>query len=79
MRELRQQLTNALLMIVTVAVVVAAAINFQQQSKFHTPDDGVTWVDRMVSTAGGRSRSRLQCTSLPAARRKRPASTKATA
>jgi len=46
MRELRQQLTNALLMIVTVAVVVAAAINFQQQSKFHMPDDGVTWVDR---------------------------------
>ena len=48
MRELRQQLTNALLMIVTVAVVVAAAINFQQQSKYHLPDDGVTWVDRMM-------------------------------
>jgi len=46
MRELRQQLVNALLMIVTVAAVVAAAINFQQQSKFHMPDDGVTWVDR---------------------------------
>ncbi len=49
MRELRQQLTNALLMIITVAVVVAAAINFQQQSKFHTPDDGVTWIDRQVA------------------------------
>src|ERR1051325_5580091 len=48
MRELRQQLVNALLMIVTVAVVVAAGINFQQQSKFHMPDDGATWVDRMV-------------------------------
>jgi two-component system NtrC family sensor kinase len=46
MRELRQQLTNALLMIITVAAVVAAALNFQQQSKYHTPDDGVTWVDR---------------------------------
>ena len=46
MRELRQQLVNALLMIVTVAAVIAAAINFQQQSKFHMPDDGVTWVDR---------------------------------
>ena len=33
-------------MIVTVAAVVAAAINFQQQSKFHMPDDGVTWVDQ---------------------------------
>src|SRR5882724_5381551 len=49
MRELRQQLTNALLMIITVAAVVAAAINFQQQSKFHMPDDGVTWVDKMTS------------------------------
>jgi two-component system NtrC family sensor kinase len=49
MRELRQQLTNALLMIVTVAAVVAAAINFQQQSRFHMPDDGVTWVDRQVA------------------------------
>ncbi len=48
MRELRQQLTNALLMIVTVAAVVAAAINFQQQSKFHMPDDGITWADRLV-------------------------------
>ena len=49
MRELRQQLTNALLMIVTVAAVVAAAINFQQQSKFHMPDDGATWADQLVS------------------------------
>jgi two-component system, NtrC family, sensor kinase len=49
MRELRQQLTNALLMIVTVAAVVAAAINFQQQSKFHMPDDGVTWVDQQIA------------------------------
>ncbi len=49
MRELRQQLTNALLMIVTVAAVVAAAINFQQQSKYHMPDDGVTWVDQMAT------------------------------
>ena len=48
MRELRQQLTNALLMIITVAAVVAAGINFQQQSKFRMPDDGVTWVDRLV-------------------------------
>ena len=38
--------TNALLVIVTVAAVVAAALNFEQQSKFHLPDDGVTWVDR---------------------------------
>jgi PAS domain S-box-containing protein len=46
MKELKQQFANALLVIVTVAVVVAAAINFQQQSRFHLPDDGVTWLDR---------------------------------
>src|SRR4051794_30935906 len=45
MKELRQQLVNALLVIITVAAVVAAAINLQQQNKFHLPDDGVTWLD----------------------------------
>src|SRR5262245_13301551 len=48
MRELRRQLAAGLLMIVMVAAVVAAAINFNQQRKFHLPDDGVTWVDRLV-------------------------------
>jgi two-component system, NtrC family, sensor kinase len=46
MRELRQQLVSGLLVILTLAAVVAAAVNFQQQSKFHLPDDGVTWLDR---------------------------------
>jgi two-component system NtrC family sensor kinase len=46
-RELKQQLVSALLVIVTVAAVVAAAINLQQQSRFHLPDDGVTWSDQM--------------------------------
>src|ERR1700751_633309 len=46
MSELKQQLVGALLVIVTVAAVAPAAINFQQQSKFHLPDDGITWVDR---------------------------------
>ena len=46
MREFRQQLVSALLVILTVAAVVAAAINFQQQSKFALPDDGVSWVDQ---------------------------------
>src|SRR5262249_9123699 len=48
MRELKQQLVGALLVIVTVAAAVAAAINFQQQGKFHLPDDGVTWVDQVT-------------------------------
>src|SRR6185437_11972442 len=45
MRELKQQLVSALLVILTVAAVIAAAINFQQQSRYHLPDDGVTWID----------------------------------
>src|SRR5579863_2535921 len=54
MRELKQQLASALLVIVTVAAIVAAAINFQQQSRFHLPDDGVTWVDQEAGgTASG--------------------------
>jgi len=46
MKELKQQFANALLVILTVALVVAAAINFQQQSRFHLPDDGITWIDQ---------------------------------
>jgi len=46
MRELKIQFSSALLMILTVAAVVCAFINFQQQSRFRLPDDGVTWVDR---------------------------------
>ncbi len=46
MRELKDQLISALLVIVTVAAVISAGINFQQQRRFHLPDDGVTWVDR---------------------------------
>ncbi len=48
MKELKQQLVSALLVILTLAAVVAAAVNFTQQSKFHLPDDGVTWVDHNV-------------------------------
>ena len=46
MRELRQQLINALLAVVTVAALIAAVINFQQQAKFRLPVDGATWVDQ---------------------------------
>lgn len=46
MREIKDQLISALLVIVTVAAVISAGINFQQQRRFHLPDDGVTWVDR---------------------------------
>ena len=53
MKELKQQLVSALLVIVAVAAVVAAAINLQQQSLFHLPDDGVTWIEDAVG--GGRA------------------------
>ena len=46
MRGLQSQLVGALLVVVTVAAVSCALVNFQQQSKFRLPDDGVTWVDR---------------------------------
>ena len=46
MRELKDQLISALLVILTVAAVISAGINFEQQRKFHLPDDGVMWVDR---------------------------------
>jgi PAS domain S-box-containing protein len=46
MKELKQQLVGALLVILAVAAVIAAVINLQQQSKFHLPDDGITWIDQ---------------------------------
>ena len=48
MRELKQQLVSAVLVIVTLAAMIAAGINFQQQGKFHLPDDGVTWLDQSM-------------------------------
>lgn len=50
MRELKDQLVSALLVILTSAAVVAAALNLQQQNRFHQPEDGVTWVDEVEST-----------------------------
>src|SRR5712691_5504857 len=54
MKELKQQFVSALLVIVTVATMIAAAINLQQQSRFHLPDDGATWMDQ--AGAAGESR-----------------------
>ena len=53
MRELKLQFVSALLVIVTVAAVLAAALNFQQQSRYHLPDDGVTWVDQIGAGQSG--------------------------
>src|SRR5689334_19080918 len=48
-QELKFQLSTAILTILTVAAIIAAAINFDQQRKFRLPDDGVTWVDHQKS------------------------------
>ena len=46
LQELKFQLSTAVLTIVTVAAGVAAVINFQQQTRFRLPEDGVTWIDQ---------------------------------
>ncbi len=51
MRELKAQLAGALLIILTAAVAISAAISFQQHRQFRLPDDGVTWVDRKDAEA----------------------------
>src|SRR5579864_1443401 len=51
MKELKQQFVSALLVVLTVAAVIAAAINFQQQSRFRLSDDGITWIDRGTDPA----------------------------
>lgn len=71
MRELKVQLGNALLVVLTVAAIIAAGINFQQQSKYRLPDDGVAWTDigsgkakkveaQIVSTEGPGHRAGLK-------------------
>jgi nitrogen-specific signal transduction histidine kinase len=44
--ELKRQFVSALLVLLTVAAVSCAVINFQQQSLYHLPEDGAIWVDR---------------------------------
>ena len=51
MRDLKTQFASALLFVLTVAAVCCAVINFHQQSLYHLPDDGVTWVDRAAGNS----------------------------
>lgn len=46
LRDLKTQLVSALLVILTMAAVCCAVVNFRQQSLSRLADDGVTWVDR---------------------------------
>ncbi|MGC4048206.1 MAG: PDZ domain-containing protein [Paludibaculum sp.] len=45
MKELKSQFVGALLVILTVTAVICAGVNYQQQARFHLPDDGATWMD----------------------------------
>jgi hypothetical protein len=45
-QELKFQLSTAILTLLTLIAGVSAIINFQQQTRFRLPDDGVIWVDR---------------------------------
>jgi two-component system, NtrC family, sensor kinase len=49
LRDLKTQFVSALLFVLTVAAVCCALVNFRQQTMYHLPDDGVTWVDRTGS------------------------------
>jgi two-component system, NtrC family, sensor kinase len=49
LRDLKTQFASALLFVLTVAAVCCAVINFHQQSLYHLPDVGVTWVDRAAA------------------------------
>lgn len=45
MKELKRQFVSALLAILSLAALVAAGLNFQQQGLYHPPDDGAIWND----------------------------------
>lgn len=46
MSEFKHQFAGALLVVLTVAAVFAALINFQEQQKYRLPTDGVLWMER---------------------------------
>ncbi len=48
MKDIKVQISSALLVILTAAAIVSAGINLQQQSRFRLPEDGITWVDRQA-------------------------------
>ena len=52
MKELKAQIVNALLVIVTVGAVICAAINYQQQRRYKLPDDGATWMEEPADRPG---------------------------
>ena len=53
LQELKFQLSSAILTVVTIAAVVAACLNYDQNRKFPLPDDGATWVDGQTAAGAG--------------------------
>jgi PAS domain S-box-containing protein len=45
-KDLKNQLVSALLVVLTAAGLISAGINFQKNRGFQLAEDGVTWVDR---------------------------------
>jgi PAS domain S-box-containing protein len=42
---LKSQFLGALLVVLTLTVVICAGVNYQQQRRYHLPEDGATWMD----------------------------------
>ncbi|MBI3698627.1 MAG: PAS domain S-box protein [Acidobacteria bacterium] len=53
-RDLQFRFSRTLLTVLTVAAVLAAVLNIQQQKRFELPDDGVTWVDSQFGVVAKR-------------------------
>lgn len=55
MKDLKAQIGNALLVILTVTLVVCAVLSYQRQDLFRLPDDGVTWTDHLDPSSPDKS------------------------
>ncbi len=42
---LKNQFLGALLVVLTLTAIICAGVNYQQQMRYHLPDDGATWMD----------------------------------
>ena len=59
MRESRGQWTATLLLLLTVAAVIAAVYSFQRLRSFQLHDDGVTWVDRITDPGTSKAQTHV--------------------
>lgn len=44
-KGLKSQFFGALLVVLTLTALICAGVNYQQQMRYHLPDDGATWMD----------------------------------